>query len=259
MKTIIKTKRSHFLSLTAPPDLGAEADLVVYSWGDQLLAHIQVMTGEHEREFCATQIQGVNAHSQSSLSDISICKESNRMLNGLYISLCDYLSRDKSVQSHHLSWLALAAVAIGAHGVGFVLIWCWWQAVKWFTSQVCHHTRHSCFCLRWYPSGWSRPEITEAHSIKCSLPPTPGKVDSDLSCLDKKLKCWSCEVPLPNVSKVSGSPVTFGQLWDLWEWSRREAEEAGIGQSPALRPVSYSWIAGAAPCPRLLRLDQLLG
>lgn len=94
---------------------------------------------------------------------------------------------------------------------------------------------------------------------KCSLPPTPREVDSDMSCLNEKPKGWSCEIQLPNIPKVTGSSVTFGQLWDLWEWSRREAEEAGVCQSPALHPVSYSWMAGATPCPRLPRLISCLG
>lgn len=39
-----------------------------------------------------------------------------------------------------------------------------------------------------------------------------------------------------------GSSVTFGQLWDLWEWSRREAEEAGVCQSPAYAQcLTHEW------------------
>lgn len=153
MKTIIKTKRSQFLSTDSPSWPGAEADLVIYSWGDQLLVHIQVMAGEHEREICATQIQAVNAHSQSFCPALGpgfhhwvmypfVKKAMGHCVWTVYISLCGYLSRDKSVQSHHLSWLALATVAIGAH---LVLMG---SRETCDLPAVCHHIRHSCFGLR---------------------------------------------------------------------------------------------------------------
>lgn len=101
------------------------------------------------------------------------------------------------VNTHSLSlYPALGAgdaVAIGAHLVLMV------SSEKWGTSQVCHHRRQ---CLSqvipaWLPLTWDDWSIEH----KCSLPPTPGEVDSDMSCLNKKLKWWSCEIQLPNIQK----------------------------------------------------------
>lgn len=81
--------------------------------------------------------------------------------------------------------------------------------------------------------------MTEAQSINVLSPPTPGEADSDMSCLNKKLKGF-CE-SVAKYPKSNGElSVSSDELWDLWEWSRREAEEAGMCQSPALHPVSYS-------------------
>lgn len=88
---------------------------------------------------------------------------------------------------------------------------------------------------------------------ECSLPPTPREMDSDMSCLNKKLKFWGCTIQLPNIPKVTESSVTFGQLWNLWGWPRRGVlkKQRCVCQPPALYPVSYSWISVATPCPRL--------
>lgn len=58
---------------------------------------------------------------------------------------------------------------------------------------------------------------------ECSLPPTPREMDSDMSCVNKKLKFWGCAIQLPNIPKVTESSVTFGQLWNWWGWPRRGA------------------------------------
>lgn len=96
---------------------------------------------------------------------------------------------------------------------------------------------------------------------ECSLPPTPREMDSDMSCLNKKLKFWGCAIQLPNIPKVTESSVIFGQLWNSWGWPRRGAlkKQRCVCQPPALCPVSYSWISVATRCPCLHRLHWQFG
>lgn len=177
----------------------------------------------------------------------------------VYISLCDYLSRDKSVQSNHLSWLALPTVAIGAHVFGL----CSFSAngEQWKVIYKPGVSSHMTLMLLsqvipvWLKSTWD--DWSTEH--KCSFPSYPrgSGLRHVLSQQKTEGFLWESVAKYP---KSNGElSVTSDELWDLWEWSRREAEEAGMCQSPALHPVSYSWIAGAAPCPHLHCLDQLLG
>lgn len=74
-----------------------------------------------------------------------------------------WLLRQRQVcPCRHLSWLALPAVAIGAHLVLMV------SSEKWGTSQVCHH-RRQCLCQvipAWLPLTWDDWSI----NVLCLLP-----------------------------------------------------------------------------------------
>lgn len=103
---------------------------------------------------------------------------------------------------------------------------------SWMCRHACVHPPSQVMLIRLKSTwgGWSAEH-------ECSLPPTPREMDSDMSCLNKKLKFW-------------GS-VTFGQLWNSWGWPRRGAlkKQRCVCQPPALCPVSYSWISVAPPLP----------
>lgn len=139
-------------------------------------------------------------------------KATGHSLWTVYISLCDYLSRDKSVQSSHLSWPALPAVAISAYGVGFVLILCCWQAVKsdWQARCVITYGTHASVsgdtCLAQVDLRWLKPRewMFFASCLR-------GSGLTDMSCLNKKLKGWS-EIQLPSIPKVTGSSIPLASF-----------------------------------------------
>lgn len=267
---LLRPRGASSCPLTAPPDLGRGVDLVVYSWSDQLLSHTQVIAGEHERDFMLPRYRVLTPILQkflpspgswfSSLGDVPICKESNRTQSLDCLYLLVWLLKQRQV-CPKLS-LELAGSSSSCHRG----LWRWVCAHlvllasrdEWLTSQVCHRIRHSCFCLRWHLSGWGRPEMTEAQrmNVLCRLPQGKWTHRHVVSQQETEGLKWD------SVAKYPQSNGELRPIWPalgLWGWFRREAEEAGMCQSPALRPVAYSWVAGAAPCPRLHHLDQLLG
>lgn len=146
-----------------------------------------------------------------------ICKESNRTecTDCVYISLCDYLWRGKSVQIDHLSWLSSChrgLCSFSADGAQ-------WKVLS--QARCVSHIQYLCFCLWWCLSGWGPPKVSEAQH-KCSLPPPLGGMLSDMPCLNKNLGSGAVlAIQLPHIPKVTESSIIFGQLWSLWGWSRR--------------------------------------
>lgn len=141
-------------------------------------------------------------------------------------SLCDYLSRDKSVQSCPLSCQTLWAVATVAYDglCSFSAEEQWKVLGKLDVSSHSVRTASQVMPIR-LKSTWG-DWSTER---ECSLPPTPREMDSDMSCLNKKLKFLGCTID--SVAKYSKSNRELCHIWPTlefvgvtWEGGSEDAE-----------------------------------